>query len=67
MSGRFPPQRETDPFDDLIRPSIPAITSELRGLREKPATDITVVEQAVQLLETLPDFMTDEEDRKSVV
>jgi hypothetical protein len=30
-------------------------------LREKPTADITVVEQAVQLLETLPDSMTDEE------
>lgn len=64
MSGTvcFPLKLVTDLFDDRVRPSVLAIISELGVLRQNAGTDRrAVVQQAVQLLEMLPDSITDQE------
>ncbi|KAF8330997.1 hypothetical protein F5887DRAFT_76594 [Amanita rubescens] len=43
------------------RPSALAIIKELEALRKKVGTDDTIIQQAVQLLEMLPDMITTEE------
>ena len=48
-------------FDNRVRPTPSAIINELHALREKAGTDRIVIRQAVQLLEMLPESITDEE------
>ncbi|KAF8330989.1 hypothetical protein F5887DRAFT_1287046 [Amanita rubescens] len=43
------------------RPSAPAIISELSSLRKNAGTDSSIVQQALQLLQMLPDSITDKE------
>ncbi|KAF8318358.1 hypothetical protein F5887DRAFT_928554, partial [Amanita rubescens] len=48
-------------IDNRVRPSASAIISELNALRKNAGTDRSIVQQAVQLLEMLPDSITDKE------
>ena len=61
MNGMFPLSPGMNLFDNQIRPSTPAIISELEALRGSAGTGGSIVEQAVQLLEMLPELITDQE------